>query len=173
MDSLDYQFDWICGWAAWCRFLPRQLSQQRRPKYSSHIYVRFGGFSRSRTRYWQVRYIRCLYFLYLHIPILIYLHILLVCSISRACDVLRSIGNLKVFSDSVDKQKRHASTDPAEASPFKLDGSVLSAKAPLCIKDGFALTVLPNHLLLTKLNVEFFSMDKCAPILVCRFVLYI
>lgn len=88
----------------------------------------------------------------------------------RACDVLRSIGNLKVFSESVDKQKRHGSTD-IDSLPFNVDTrSGHSSKAPLCIKDGFSLKVLPNHLLLTKLNTDSFSMQNCAPILVSIFM---
>ena len=52
-------------------------------------------------------------------------------------------------------------------------GSESSSAVPVALRDGFALKVLPSHVILTKLNTDYFSMGQCSPILVSATVPFI
>lgn len=101
------------------------------------------------------------------------LHAFVYLYLYRACDILKTIGNLKDYSNIIDRNQRllndSSNNQPASPSntPSASNGSGAGiGTVPLCIKDGFKLQVLPSPVMLTKLNVELFTMEQCAPILV-------
>ena len=104
----------------------------------------------------------------------------------RACDILKTIGNLKDYSDIIDRNQRllndpstsYSSSNIQPTSPSNTSSSSTGGvtgtgigTVPLCIKEGFKLQVLPSPVMLTKLNVEYFTMEQCAPILVSVFTI--
>ena len=79
--------------------------------------------------------------------------------IDRACNILKTIGNLQLYVDALN-------TNSSSATSLSAKSIASSGSTAPAIKEGFKLKVLPNNLLLTKLNNEVFTVNQCSDILV-------
>ena len=151
MDCFDNNSNGISKWVAWGCVLLIKSAVEREFKFAAYVNVWIRGIFSSRIWYRSVSTLNLIFYLCQEAN-MTYVFLW------SACEILKTVGNLKGLTDVTGK---------------KGFGSESSSAVPVALRDGFALKVLPSHVILTKLNTDYFSMGQCSPILVSATVPFI